>query len=311
MTRIRWLATTACLLVAGAAEANLPIETSFPVRTTVRIDLGSYAQRATRVYTVTEGDTLAGIATTLLGSATRAAEIAALNAPSDVAALTRGTQLLVPATTADTSTPSWTFFTTSAHLQRGYAVNSLRSMLMYAALDNATPWAPYTSGQEFPDNQRGLRLVAIRTDRLPTFWQRVASLEPLKDKDGAVLPHTATTAYRAEQACVLLASEEADWLAFTQAPLGGRRRGKAGDPVADIREQYLLGGMDNGYLTLELTERSMHDQAGFVLTRSEVAATKRDHALTLFALAGLGLLGLGAVILRRRARRKRDGVGLA
>lgn len=105
------------LLLAGAVAADVVPDGYKGVRHEITIDLGKYADYATRPYTIAEKDTLSEIAQRELGGARLVPQIVDLNPGIRPEALRPGEQILLPPQkAAGKDTPPWLdFFLLESH----------------------------------------------------------------------------------------------------------------------------------------------------------------------------------------------------
>jgi len=276
-----WLGTAASVLLVGLTaqfvRADIIIPDTHKRPHTVHIDLGAYAEVLPQRHTVKAGDTFMGIARTLLNDAKRWKEIEALNPTLDSQRLTVGTILAVPARRAaqPASKPEvaggprhhWEFFT------------------------NEMGW---NSTTDLPKNRilqsryRMARLFAVRHDKLETY-------KALCKKDDYWVGARVWSFGKDPE---IHRKSLPAWFAI--GPVSSFGAVPDADPVYSIVERVRITGIRDGIIRTKQLSRKSYDAAGKEITPKAAKAKAERRNWILLLLGSTGILGLCALVMRRR-----------
>ena len=153
---------------------------------------------------------------------------------------------------------------------------------VFSAPSPSVKLTPFGHGQEVPVLHYGTQVFAVRNDHLADFKKRFAASD--------------TGGYRLLRA---LAKEKPAWFATTNAIDAGRGSVKSSSPIYRTEKRMRITSMGNGVMAIETVSTTHFGKDGKKLTKDQIAAAGRMNTVLLL-VAGSGLVGLLALLLRRR-----------
>lgn len=283
--RALWTGLLACVLgcglMAAPSTADIAIPGTHGQRTVVILDFGVYADYATRVHKIEPGDTMSSLAESKLGNASRWKEIAALNPDRKPTKLTIGKTLLLPPKKQPLPAPK------AGTQSKPKPVEAAGRKHWWHIISVPQPswtleWCQHA--QAVPVHQYGTTVLGVRNDKLADFRRLVGD-----PKQGG---------YKAVQK---LMKQPPDWFAVAADVHPGRGSTKDSDPVHRIEQRMRVTSIADRKIHTKLISTRYFDAHGKELSSKEIQGAQGRRNLILLLLSVAGLVGLGFVLVRRRA----------